>query len=124
MQNPKKNATFQVTNEWHGLCGGQKRQIQIGLLAMVPTLLPWEQTMPSKQFTEIPNDPKEREEFDRQYMTPKDLAARWKVSESAIHHGKANSNRLRRFRFGRAVRFIRQEVYEFEKSLQPQQARQ
>ena len=80
--------------------------------------------MPSRDFTNIPTDPDEREEFDRQYMTPKDLAARWKVSESAIHHGKANSNRIRRFRFGRAVRFIRQEVYDFEKTLLAQQTRQ
>lgn len=78
--------------------------------------------MSPKQFTEIPSDQKEREEFDRQYMTPKDLANRWKVSESAIHHGKANSNKIRRFRFGRAVRFIRQEVYEFEKTLPAQQS--
>lgn len=80
--------------------------------------------MPPKEFTEIPKSPKEREEFDRQYMTPKDLATRWKVSESAIHHGKANSNKIRRFRFGRAVRFIRQEVYDFEKTLSAQQSTQ
>jgi hypothetical protein len=80
--------------------------------------------MPSTEFTNIPTDRDEREEFDRQYMAPKDLAARWKVSESAIHHGKANSNRIRRFRFGRAVRFIRQEVYDFEKTLLAQQTRQ
>ena len=79
--------------------------------------------MAPKEFTEIPRDPNEREEFDRQYMTPRDLARRWKVSESAIHHGKANSNKIRRFRFGRAVRFIRQDVYDFEKTLPAQQMR-
>lgn len=76
-------------------------------------------TMSSKEFTEIPNDPREREAFDRQFMTPKDLAVRWRVSESAIHHRKADSDKIRRFRFGRAVRFLRQEVYDFENRKNP-----
>jgi hypothetical protein len=70
--------------------------------------------MAAKEFTRIPTDPNEREEFDRQYMTPKELAQRWRVSESAIHHRKAGSNNLPRYYFGRAVRFIRQDVYDFE----------
>jgi hypothetical protein len=76
--------------------------------------------MPPKEFTEIPREPKDREEFERQYMTPKELAERWRVSESAIHHRKANSNKVPRYRFGRAIRFIRQEIYDFEKSLPAQ----
>ena len=32
--------------------------------------------MAQKEFKRIPADPKEREEFDRQYMTPKELAQR------------------------------------------------
>ena len=44
--------------------------------------------MAAKEFTRIPTDPKEREEFERQYMTPKELAQRWRLSESAIHHPK------------------------------------
>jgi len=79
-----------------------------------------EETAASHEFSEIPKDAREREEFERQYMTPKELADRWKVSESAIHHRKANSNKVPRYRFGRAIRFIRQEIYDFEKSLPAQ----
>lgn len=79
-----------------------------------------EETAASYEFSEIPKDAKEREEFERQYMTPKELAGRWKVSESAIHHRKANSNKVPRYRFGRAIRFIRQEIYDFEKTLPAQ----
>ncbi|PYS23206.1 MAG: hypothetical protein DMF72_10715 [Acidobacteria bacterium] len=82
--------------------------------------IPAEETVASHEFFEIPKNAKEREEFERQYMTPKELADRWKVSESAIHHRKANSNKVPRYRFGRAIRFIRQEIYEFEKSLPAQ----
>jgi hypothetical protein len=57
-------------------------------------------TMASKEFTEIPNDPKGREAFNRQFMTQKDLAVRWKVSESAINYRKANSDKIRRFELG------------------------
>ena len=76
-------------------------------------------TMAAKEFTRIPADPKELEEFERQYMTPKELAQRWRVSESAIHHRKAGSNNLPRYYFGRAVRFIRQDVYDFENQKTP-----
>ncbi|MGZ8845758.1 MAG: helix-turn-helix domain-containing protein [Pyrinomonadaceae bacterium] len=79
-----------------------------------------EETGASHEFSEIPKDAREREEFERQYMTPKELADRWKVSESAIHHRKANSNKVPRYRFGRAIRFIRQEIYDFEKTLPAQ----
>jgi hypothetical protein len=75
--------------------------------------------MAAKEFTRIPTDPNEREEFDRQYMTPRELAQRWRVSESAIHHRKAGSNNLPRYYFGRAVRFIRQDVYDFENQKLP-----
>ena len=75
--------------------------------------------MAAREFTRIPTDPKDREEFERQYMTPKELAERWRVSESAIHHRKAGSNNLPRYYFGRAVRFIRQDVYDFENQKNP-----
>ena len=75
--------------------------------------------MAAKEFTRIPTDPKELEEFERQYMTPKELAQRWRVSESAIHHRKAGSHNLPRYYFGRAVRFIRQDVYDFENQKNP-----
>ncbi len=75
--------------------------------------------MSSTEFSKIPTNPEERKAFDRQFMTPKDLAARWKVSESAIHHRKADSDKIRRFRFGRAIRFLRQEVVDFENSKTP-----
>jgi hypothetical protein len=75
--------------------------------------------MAAKEFSRIPTDPKELEEFERQYMTPKELAQRWRVSESAIHHRKAGSNNLPRYYFGRAVRFIRQDVYDFENQKTP-----
>jgi hypothetical protein len=68
---------------------------------------------------EIPTTPKKQSAFEKKYMTPKELAQRWGVSESAIHHGKAESNKLQRVYFGRALRFLRQEVQDFENGKNP-----
>jgi len=72
-----------------------------------------------KTTTDIPTTPKKLEKFEKKYMTPKELAQRWDVSESAIHHGKAESNKLRRVYFGRALRFLRKEVEDFENQKSP-----
>lgn len=69
--------------------------------------------------SELPTTPKKKERFERKYMTPKELAQRWGVSESAIHHGKAESNNLQRFYFGKALRFLCQEVYDYEANKKP-----
>lgn len=68
---------------------------------------------------DIPTTPKKKDKFEKKYMTPKELAQRWDVSESAIHHGKVESNKLQRFRFGRTLRFLRKEVEDFENQKSP-----
>jgi|SRR5882724_2629251 len=68
---------------------------------------------------EIPTTPKKQRDFEKKYMPATELAQRWGVSESAIYHGKAESNKLKRVYFGRSLRFLRQEVLDFENRKDP-----
>src|SRR6266496_5775980 len=74
--------------------------------------------MPSNK-PEIPTTPKKQRDFEKKYMPATELAQRWGVSESAIYHGKAESNKLKRVYFGRSLRFLRQEVLDFENRKNP-----
>jgi hypothetical protein len=57
---------------------------------------------------------KKQKDFESKYMSPKELAKRWDVSESAIYHGKCGSKGLTPIRFGRSLRFLRAEVEALE----------
>jgi hypothetical protein len=72
--------------------------------------------MPGETKQKIPTTPKKSRAFERKYISPLELAARWSVSGSAIYHGRCEANALTVVRFGRSIRFIRAEVEAFEKA--------
>jgi hypothetical protein len=63
------------------------------------------------------SDPEPEVDQPAVYLTPVDLAARWRISRSAVHR-VADSGRLRTFRVtgpGGAVRFEIGDVIEYER---------
>jgi predicted DNA-binding transcriptional regulator AlpA len=69
--------------------------------------------MPKPQ-DKTPKMRKKEKDFERKYISPKELAKRWDVSESAIYHAKCGSRELTPIRFGRSLRFLRAEVEALE----------
>lgn len=62
------------------------------------------------------NRSKNKKVFEQRYISVSELAARWSVSPSAIYSGKCGTNALTPIRFGRAVRFLRNEVEALERT--------
>lgn len=44
------------------------------------------------------------------YLSVNEIAARWGISPSAVYMCRCGTDRLRRFRFGKSVRFLLSEV--------------
>jgi hypothetical protein len=65
-----------------------------------------ERHMPTKRKEGIPSTPKRKQAFDQKFISPRQLAIRWDLSLSAVYHGHADVNLLRRISFGRSVRFL------------------
>jgi predicted DNA-binding transcriptional regulator AlpA len=59
---------------------------------------------------------KRAEAFERRYISPLELAARWSVSTSAIYHSKGVINGLKVIRLGKSIRFLRSEVEALERN--------
>ncbi len=78
--------------------------------------------MPLKRIEQTRSANKSRM-FEKRYISAPELATRWSVSQSAIHHGNAGSNALTAIRFGRSVRFVLSEVEVFEKHREAQTRR-
>jgi predicted DNA-binding transcriptional regulator AlpA len=70
--------------------------------------------MPSGAKSEIPTTPKRGKAFNQKYISARELAFRWGVSDSAIYHGKCDARLLHRVQFGRSVRFLLHEVEALE----------
>ncbi len=51
------------------------------------------------------------------FITANELRLRWKVSLTAIYDGKAGTNKLRRVRLGKSLRFPIEDVLKFEEDL-------
>jgi predicted DNA-binding transcriptional regulator AlpA len=66
--------------------------------------------MPTKRKEGIPSTPKRKLAFDQKFISPRQLVIRWDLSLSAVYHGDADVNLLRRISFGRSVRFLLSEV--------------
>ena len=66
--------------------------------------------MPTKRKESIPSTPKRKQAFDQKFISPRQLAIRWDLSVSAVYHGNADVNLLRRISFGRSIRFLLSEV--------------
>jgi len=66
--------------------------------------------MPTKRKEGIPSTPKRKQAFDQIFISARRLAIRWDLSLSAVYHGHADVNLLRRISFGRSVRFLLSEV--------------
>ena len=66
--------------------------------------------MPTKRKEGIPSTPKRKQAFDQKFISARQLAIRWDVSLSAVYHGCADVNLLRRIPFGRSIRFLLSEV--------------
>lgn len=69
-----------------------------------------ERHMPTKRKEGIPSTPKRKQAFDQKFISPRQLAIRWDLSLSAVYHGEADVNLLRRISFGRSIRFLLSEV--------------
>ncbi|HMG73349.1 MAG TPA: hypothetical protein VK582_07605 [Pyrinomonadaceae bacterium] len=63
---------------------------------------------------EIPKTPKKAKAFDQKFMRPDELATRWGLSLSSVYQGKSDVSLLRRIKFGKSVRFLRQQVVQVE----------
>jgi hypothetical protein len=70
--------------------------------------------MPTKRKKGIPSTPKRKQAFEQKFISPRQLAIRWDLSLSAVYHGDADVNLLRRISFGRSVRFLLSEVEAIE----------
>jgi len=57
-----------------------------------------------------PLNTKTKQAFEQKFISPRQLAIRWDLSLSAVYHGDADVNLLRRISFGRSVRFLPSEV--------------
>jgi len=68
----------------------------------------------------IPPKLKREEAFERRYISPTELAARWSVSTSAIYHSRSAIYGLRIIRLGKSIRFLRSEVEELERNREGQ----
>jgi predicted DNA-binding transcriptional regulator AlpA len=66
--------------------------------------------MPTKRKEGIPSTPKRKQAFDQKFISPRQFAIRWDLSVSAVYHGNADVNLLRRISFGRSIRFLLSEV--------------
>lgn len=51
------------------------------------------------------------------WFTPAELAARWRISISAVNHNKCNVDNLPRHRFGRGVRFHINDIEKTERAI-------
>jgi predicted DNA-binding transcriptional regulator AlpA len=72
--------------------------------------------MPTPRQRKIPTTPKKQRDFDRQFISPKDLAQRWGLSKSAVYHGNSDVSLLQRIPFGKKnVRFLLSQVEEVER---------
>jgi len=78
--------------------------------------------MPSKRIEQTRSS-KTSGAFEQRYVLAAQLAARWSVSKSAIHHGNCGSHALTPIRLGRSVRFLLSEVEAFEKKHEAQTRR-
>ncbi len=50
----------------------------------------------------------------QRYVSPKELATRWKISLSAIYSFKAGTEELIRIPLGKSVRFLRSQIEKIE----------
>ena len=66
--------------------------------------------MPTKRKEGIPSTPKRKHAFEQKFISPRQFAIRWDLSVSAVYHGHADVNLLRRMSFGRSVRFLLSEI--------------
>ncbi len=54
---------------------------------------------------------------DRRFIGVGELSRRWAISPSAIYGLKAGTHRLKRYRFGRSIKFLLTEVEHIEKAI-------
>jgi len=72
--------------------------------------------MPTPRQRKTPYYPKKQRDFDRQFISPKDLAQRWGLTKSAVYHGNSDVSLLQRIPFGKKnVRFLLSQVEEVER---------
>lgn len=58
-----------------------------------------------------------------EWLTPKELAERLKISVSAIHQYKCSTAELKRYRVGRLLRFKLSEIQAFERKIEDDASR-
>jgi predicted DNA-binding transcriptional regulator AlpA len=71
----------------------------------------------------ISRSSKRAEAFERRYISPLELAARWSISASAIYQGKGVIRGLKVIRLGKSIRFLRSEVEALERNREGQETK-
>jgi predicted DNA-binding transcriptional regulator AlpA len=56
--------------------------------------------------------------FSKTYISAKEVAAMLGLAESTVYNGKAGTDRLRRVKQGRAVRWIKQDVEAYKERIE------
>jgi hypothetical protein len=70
-----------------------------------------------KNITALNGDDQQRLSPSGKWMSVRDLARRWGISESAVYNLKAGTDSLQRYRFGSTIRFKWDDVLAAEEEI-------